>query len=74
MFLGFEAPGTKAMRFRISSVNSFPMSSRLTGTDIRQTLLQGHYRTSPVRKVMIPKPDGSQRELGIPTVVDWLIQ
>jgi RNA-directed DNA polymerase len=42
--------------------------------DIRQALLHGHYRPSPVRKVMIPKPDGSQRELGIPTVVDWLIQ
>ena len=42
--------------------------------DIRQALLHGHYRPSPVRKVMIPKPDGSQRELGIPTVVEWLIQ
>lgn len=42
--------------------------------DIRQTLLQGHYRPSPVRKVLIPKPDGSQRQLGIPTVVDRLIQ
>jgi len=42
--------------------------------DIRQALLQGRYRPSPVRKVMIPKPDGSQRELGIPTVVDRLIQ
>ncbi|WP_212744083.1 group II intron reverse transcriptase/maturase, partial [Ramlibacter sp. 2FC] len=42
--------------------------------DIRQALLTGHYRPSPVRKVMIPKPDGSQRELGIPTVVDRLIQ
>ena len=41
---------------------------------IRQALLQGHYRPSPVRKVMIPKPDGSQRELGIPTVTDRLIQ
>jgi len=42
--------------------------------DIRQALLQGRYRPSPVRKVMIPKPDGSQRELGIPTVLDRLIQ
>ena len=42
--------------------------------DIRQALLQGRYRPSPVRKVMIPKPDGSQRELGIPAVTDRLIQ
>ena len=41
---------------------------------IRQQLLVGRYRPSPVRKVMIPKPDGSQRELGIPTVLDRLIQ
>lgn len=42
--------------------------------DIRQELLAGRYRPRPVRKVMIPKPDGSQRELGIPTVLDRLIQ
>jgi RNA-directed DNA polymerase len=41
---------------------------------IRQALLAGSYRPSPVRKVSIPKPDGSQRELGIPTVTDRLIQ
>jgi len=47
---------------------------RQSWPDIRQALLQGTYRPSPVRKVLIPKPDGSQRELGIPTVTDRLIQ
>ena len=41
---------------------------------IRAQLLSGLYRPSPVRRVMIAKPDGSQRELGIPTVTDRLIQ
>jgi RNA-directed DNA polymerase len=41
---------------------------------IKAQILAGRYRPSPVRKVMIPKPDGSQRELGIPTVTDRLIQ
>ena len=41
---------------------------------IRAQLLSGLYRPSPVRRGMIAKPDGSQRELGIPTVTDRLIQ
>jgi retron-type reverse transcriptase len=41
---------------------------------IRQELLAGKYLPKPVRRVVIAKPDGGERELGIPTVVDRLIQ
>jgi RNA-directed DNA polymerase len=41
---------------------------------IREQLLKGSYRPSPVRRAEIDKPGGGKRELGIPTVVDRLIQ
>jgi RNA-directed DNA polymerase len=41
---------------------------------IREQLLVGSYKPQPVKRVEIPKPDGGMRKLGIPTVLDRLIQ
>jgi len=42
--------------------------------EVREALERGKYRPSPVRRVEISKPDGGVRQLGIPTVLDRLIQ
>ena len=42
--------------------------------DIKVSLLSGKYKPQPVKRVEIPKPGGGKRPLGIPTVVDRLIQ
>jgi RNA-directed DNA polymerase len=47
---------------------------RVHWPEIRQQLLDGQYTPQPVKQVLIPKPDGSSRTLGIPTVVDRFIQ
>src|ERR1700675_4911543 len=42
--------------------------------NIRSQLLSGTYQPQPVKRVEIPKPDGGIRKLGVPCVVDRLIQ
>jgi len=41
---------------------------------LREQLLSGAYQPQPVRRVTIPKSDGGERELGIPTVTDRLVR
>ena len=41
---------------------------------MREQLLSGTYEPKPVKRVEIPKPDGGVRKLGIPTVLDRLVQ
>jgi RNA-directed DNA polymerase len=44
------------------------------GETIKQQILDGKYRPNPVRRVEIPKENGKKRNLGIPTVIDRVIQ
>ena len=56
------------------TVEQFPDSYRELWPQIRSNLFEGSYAPSPVLRVEIPKPDGSKRPLGIPTVLDRIIQ
>ena len=56
------------------TVEDFPLTFRECWPEIRSTILEGTYIPSAVKRVEIPKPDGSKRPLGIPTVLDRLIQ
>jgi RNA-directed DNA polymerase len=63
------APGIDGMR-----IDDFPAYAREHWPAIRQSLSEGRYQPQPVRRVTIPKPGGGERALGIPIIVDRVIQ
>jgi RNA-directed DNA polymerase len=64
------APGSDGM-----SLEDFPDYAREHWREIRQSLMDGRYQPRPVRRVVIPKPHGKgERKLGVPCVVDRVIQ
>jgi len=56
------------------SIEDFPEFARAQWERIRDSLMAGTYQPSPVKRVEIPKPTGGKRPLGIPTVLDRVIQ
>ncbi|MCI0656160.1 MAG: group II intron reverse transcriptase/maturase, partial [Acidobacteria bacterium] len=63
------SPGTDGM-----TVGELPNYLAENGEAIREQLLEGTYQPKPVRRQPIPKKGGGVRELGIPCVLDRLIQ
>ncbi len=63
------SPGVDGM-----TVDELPMHLAKEWSAVRAQLLDGRYQPKPVREVEIPKRDGGVRKLGIPTVLDRLIQ
>ena len=63
------APGVDGI-----TVQQLPGILKARWSEIENQLLQGRYQPQPVRRVRIPKPAGGTRNLGIPTVIDRVIQ
>lgn len=63
------APGVDGI-----TIEQFPDHTRPRWKAIRESLTTGRYLPAPARRVEIPKPTGGTRPLGIPTVLDRLIQ
>jgi RNA-directed DNA polymerase len=63
------APGIDGM-----TIEQFPAFFRENWERLHSALMEGTYRPAAVRRVFIPKPDGAQRPLGVPTVLDRVIQ
>src|SRR6476620_7028266 len=64
------APGIDGMTF--AQIEASGLEEWLAG--LREELLLKTYRPDPVRRVSIPKPDGGERPLGIPTIRDRVVQ
>ncbi|MGB1271294.1 MAG: group II intron reverse transcriptase/maturase [Endozoicomonas sp.] len=56
------------------TIEAYPDFARKQWSSVRQALLDGTYKPSPVLRKAIEKPDGGERLLGIPTVQDRVIQ
>lgn len=56
----------------LADVEAYGVPRMLAG--LRHLLLTGRYQPSPVRRRLIPKPDGRTRPLGIPTIRDRVVQ
>lgn len=63
------SPGIDGM-----TVKEMPGYLQKNWREIRRELLEGTYKPQAIKRVEIPKPGGGKRELGIPTVIDRLIQ
>ena len=64
------APGRDGMTF--AQIEASGLERWLAG--LREELVSKTYRPDPVRRVSIPKPDGGERPLGIPTIRDRVVQ
>src|ERR1700693_4863528 len=64
------APGRDGMTF--ARIEASGLERWLAG--LREELVSKTYRPDPVRRVSIPKPDGGERPLGIPTIRDRVLQ
>lgn len=56
------------------TIGDFLDYAKANWTEIRASLMDGTYQPQPVRQVVIPKPRGGERKLGIPCVIDRVIQ